>query len=65
MAATEQAIRRAMGRELRAQIRAWKAERAGLQNAVARIAVLDALIARAENVSQPIPIVADAEDVEL
>jgi len=65
MAATEQAIQRQLGRELRAQIRAWKAERDRLQGAMARITVLNALIARAENMAQPIAVVADAEDADL
>jgi hypothetical protein len=62
MAATEQAIRRQLGRELRAQIRTWRAERASLQNAMQRILVLDALIARAEDTNSPLSVIAEPDE---
>lgn len=60
MAASERAIQKHLAVTLREQVTMWKRERQLLQNAMQRIAVLDALIARAES-ALPIAITPDPE----
>lgn len=63
MPTAEEFLQVELARELRQRIRAYKEERRVLMGAMARLAVLNQLIARAEDMAQPLHIVA-APDIE-
>lgn len=61
MPTPEEFLQMELAKELRQRIRAFKEERRTLMGAMARLAVLNQLIARAED-ALPIPIVAAPDD---